>query len=520
MAQDGVPLGLNSPQGVYSDGTRLYAVDNQNARVLIWNTIPTTNEAAANVVVGQPNLNQNVWNYGGSTSAQDLIGPTYVYTDGTRLYVADSGNNRILILELDPDGKFRRSERGLGQPDMTSSGNATDAQSLFGPISVFSDGTKVYVGDSGNNRIIIWNSIPTANGTAANMVLGQPNMTSGGANNGGLGANSLHNPYSVYGDGTKLYVADYSNNRALIWNTIPTANQASANVVLGQPNMTSSVSNQGGLGAQSLSQPASVYSDGTKLYVADNSNNRSLIWNAIPTANQTLANVALGQPNMTSNNSGTSAQGLSAPWAVTANGTTLVVSDANNNRVLVWDTIPTISQAAANVVLGQADMTSGACSGCAPTAGILYTVEGTFSDGTRLYVADNYNNRVLIWNAMPTTDGAAANVVVGQADMTSGAVNAGGLSAQSLKFPTNIFSDGTRLYVADEDNHRVLIWNAIPTANHAAANVVLGQLNMTLGVQDYGGVTAQSMSYPNSPIAMGLGFMSPTVGITASRFGI
>ena len=74
--------------------------------------------------------------------------------------------------------------------------------------------------------MLIWNSIPTVNGAPADIVLGQPDMTSNGSNNDNK---SFNYPTSVYSDGTRLYVTDNGNNRILIWNTIPTANQAAAN---------------------------------------------------------------------------------------------------------------------------------------------------------------------------------------------------------------------------------------------------------------------------------------------------
>ena len=55
----------------------------------------------------------------------------------------------------------------------------------------------------------------------------------------------------------------------------------------------------------------------------------------------------------------------------------------------------------------------------------------------------------------------------------------GGVSASSMDTPKGVFSNGTKLFVADTGNHRVLIWNTIPTANGQAASLVLGQTSMT-----------------------------------------
>ncbi|HEY5038130.1 MAG TPA: hypothetical protein VIJ93_03555, partial [bacterium] len=93
---------------------------------------------------------------------------------------------------------------------------------------------------------------------AANVVVGQANMTSSST---GTTANTLKSPYGVWVAG-KIFVADSNNNRVLIYNTIPVANNASANVVVGQPNMTTGTANTGGIGPNALDLPKGVYSDG------------------------------------------------------------------------------------------------------------------------------------------------------------------------------------------------------------------------------------------------------------------
>ena len=54
---------------------------------------------------------------------------------------------------------------------------------MLNPVSVTSDGVRLFVTDLGNNRVLIWNSIPTSNGAAADVEIGQPDMTSSIANN-------------------------------------------------------------------------------------------------------------------------------------------------------------------------------------------------------------------------------------------------------------------------------------------------------------------------------------------------
>ncbi len=45
----------------------------------------------------------------------------------------------------------------------------------------------------------------------------------------------------------------------------------------------------------------------------------------------------------------------------------------------------------------------------------------------------------------------------------------------SLNFPRFALSDGTRLFVADSGNDRVLVYDEVPTENGAKADEVIGQ---------------------------------------------
>jgi hypothetical protein len=351
-----------------------------------------------------------------------------------------------------------------GQPDMTSNtanNGGVKANTLRYPKDVCSNGTWLFVTDSGNHRVLIYNSMPTSNGASASVVIGQPDMTSNTINNGGLNANTLFDPWGIFSYGTQLFVADCSNNRILIYNTIPTSNGASANVVIGQSNMTSNTANNGGLNANTLFGPTSIYSDGIRLFVADCSNSRILIYNTIPTSNGASANVVIGQSNMTSNggnNGGLKANTLYLPKDVYSDGTRLFVADGYNNRILIYNTIPVTNGASANMVIGQPDMTSNVGNNGGLKANSLYYPECVYSNGTQLFVSDWNNSRVLIYNTMPTTNGASADKVLGQPDMTSNVGNNGGLNANTLRGPMGMYGDVTRLFVADNSNNRVLTY--------------------------------------------------------------
>jgi hypothetical protein len=168
-------------------------------------------------------------------------------------------------------------------------------------------------------------------GSAATVVLGQTDFTTSLA---GLSATEMNSPTGVWTDGTRIAVADTGNHRVLIWNTFPNTNGTAADIVVGQPDFTT---NTGAAGTQGLRSPVGVSSNRLSLYVADTNNSRVLVYNTFPTMNQPAANVVLGQPDFDTEPSSVTQQGLNLPTGARAIGSQLYVGDTANNRVMVFD---------------------------------------------------------------------------------------------------------------------------------------------------------------------------------------
>jgi uncharacterized protein (TIGR03437 family) len=323
----------------------------------------------------------------------------------------------------------------LGQPDFTTTTmNAAATQNnLRLPTAVASDGTHLAVADTDHNRVLIWNRIPLTNNANADVVVGQANFTSASIPGQVPTARSLRGPQGVWIQDGKLFVADTQNNRVLIWNSIPTQNGQAADIVLGQKDFTTFVQfdiSQANVAAQSnnLLNPVSVTTDGVRLFVSDLGFNRVLIWNSIPTQNQAPADVVIGQPDMNgslANNSyqpdpsfstksigvlcasdGTDDQGnatfpescnstLSFPRFALSNGTQLFIADGGNDRVLVYKSIPTQNGQAADYVIGQL---GGDINQASDAVDSLRTPNSLAWDGTNLYVADSYNRRIMVYS--------------------------------------------------------------------------------------------------------------------------
>ena len=224
-------------------GGKLIVADSNNNRVLIWNTIPTTNGAPADVVLGQGDFTHNTANddnqdgvADAAPTARTLYYPSGIWSDGTRLIVADGNNNRILIWNTFPTSNFAPADVVLGQGDFTHSTHNDDnqdgvadatptARTLYYPYFLDSNGTQLFVTDSDNNRVLIWNSIPTVSFTPANGVLGQGDFTHNAANDDNQDgvadaaptARTLFFPAGVHIFGKTLIIADYDNYRYLIY---------------------------------------------------------------------------------------------------------------------------------------------------------------------------------------------------------------------------------------------------------------------------------------------------------------
>lgn len=318
---------------------------------------------------------------------------------------------------------------------------------------------------------------PVQNGQAADLELGQPGFTSGSANNPSLSGSTLSTTVGVSTDSNRLWVSDSGNARVLQWNSFPAVNGQSASIAIGQPNLISS----GGSTTQSGLDVGGgfIARAGTKLVVSDGSNNRVLIWSSVPTTSGQPADIVLGQQSFTTKVSGNSASSLEGPTGVWTDGTKLIVADRFNNRVLIWNSFPTSNGAPADVVLGASGfgMTP---SNTPPTASSFKAPYGVFVHANRLFVADSGNQRVLIWNTIPTANNAPADVVLGQTAFDAYFNNAGApypqVNAIGMAGPSAVFVDDCNsLYVCDAFNGRVMVFTTVPTQNGKAADAVLGK---------------------------------------------
>lgn len=348
----------------------------------------------AELVIGQPDFTSWADNAGAGTSsptAKSIYYPNGACSDGSVLYIVDQGNDRVLRWNPAPTATYTDAQGILGKSSFTDGGDAigNTATNLRGSRCAAAAG-KLVVADHLSRRVLLWNSVSSA-GQAADLALGTNSLTS--YNGGATTQTEFKSPFAAWTDGTKIVVADAGNHRVMIWNSWPTVSGVGADLVLGQQNFTTGTALTPPT-ASSMKGPAGVWSDGTRLYVADGSNNRVLIWNAWPTVNGQPADVVIGQPDATSNGLGKSATAMSAPQGVLVVDDALFVADMANDRVLVFTPIPTTSGEAASYVLGQPDLNSGNNNPAATNVS-LNDPTHMAAVGNRLYVVDQMHNRIM-----------------------------------------------------------------------------------------------------------------------------
>jgi len=324
---------------------------------------------------------------------------------------------------------------------------------------------RLFVADTENNRVLSWpNVVAQANGQAADLVIGQPNVISHTANTNGISASSLNFPTGVAVDAQgRLYVADAGNNRVLEY-TAPLTSDMAANGVFGQGGSFTTTAVLP-VTAASLRGPFGVALDTQgRLYVTDNGNNRVLGYDTPLTS--TTAQRVFGQGGSfttnTANQGGLGPASLKGPTGVALDTQGhLYVADWENNRVLEYTT--PLTSTTADQVFGQPNFTSGnynITGIVTPSANSLYRPLGVAVEAQgSLYVADSFNMRVLEYDTPLTTDTTADRVFGQGGSFTTTAVLP--VTAASMFGPAGVALDAPgNLYVADQLDNRVLEYDA------------------------------------------------------------
>jgi len=412
---------LRVPTSVFMIGNNPAVVDSYASRILVfppysqWPTETQTNPSpTATSVIGQfgdftatpANSNNFTTSLNAGRpvpSASTFAFPSVAILVGSSLFVADSGNHRV-VLWPQQGGQFTGASGVLGQDSFSSNAiNLTEGREF--------DFVRPASPTGQTNTTVL---------DAAYPVDAKLSAYSGSfPADAGLVIDQSSNP-------PHLYVADPYNNRVLGFKDIRALKAgARADIVIGQPDMTASncnypYNNPDRPSASSLCRPAGVAVDSAgNLWVADSGNGRVLRF-PTPFANPTAlpaADTVLGQSNFTSKIAVATSSTMAYPYGIAFEGNNgLLVSDAAFNRVLYFPASngAYTSGEAASKVFGQPDFNSTRTANSQTPEdnrmnGPHHIARDT--DG-RLYVADTGTSRVMIFGPTGAQPGADAHAVV------------------------------------------------------------------------------------------------------------
>ena len=361
----------------------------------------------------------------GTGSAARFTSPWALWGDGTNLYVVDRGANSIRKIVISSGVVTTFAGSTTGASGDT---NATGTAARFKfPSGIWGDGTNLYVAEFSNHLI---RKITLA-GAVVTTFAGSG--TSGSLDDTGTSA-TFSSPDSITGDGTNLYVTGINHTiRQIVITSQVVTTLAGMVGVSGSTDATGSDAE--------FSNPEGMWSDGTDLYVADRTNRtvrKVVIASGIVTTFVGTAGV-----NCADDGTGAAAQ-FATPFDLSGDGTNLYLVEGSNHlvRKIVIASGVVTTLAGNHRRQGSTD-DSGAVAQ-------LDQPEGVWADGLgNLFVADADNHTI----RKIVLDGRAVTTLAGTAG-ASGSVDDTGAAAR-FDHPSGIWGDGTYLYVSDRSSSTI-----------------------------------------------------------------
>jgi len=271
---------LQYPSGIWTDGQKLIVADAWNHRVLVWHHFPTVDGQVADVVIGQPDFLNNLPNVKGLTNppnAQSLYWCYGVWSDGKSLWIADTGNRRVLYYETIPTKHFAKADAVIGQESFNER-EYTDDNAVW-PYSIkISPEGAMAINDSQCCRVLIWKHWKDAFSKKADVLIGQSTFLDNSPNQLSFMPkdNSLHWNYDSCFYKKGIFINDTANSRVLWFKNIPVENNMSADNLIGQKDFVTGSENRDTVNSteNTLYWPFSLSEGNNCLAVADTGNHR------------------------------------------------------------------------------------------------------------------------------------------------------------------------------------------------------------------------------------------------------
>ncbi len=410
---------FDHPSGLASDGTNLLLVDRVNHRILVWNTAPTSSTSAPDFVLCQPSTTSTA---SGSELNQCNWPSEAVVTSTGKLLVADTDNERILVWNSMPTS--------TGQ----SASFAIDLGSDSWPWGIWSDGTKVIATLTGRSQIKIWNTFPSSGSQSADITIT------------GDTVNCLGTPRGVVSNGTAIIIGDHNGKCAApsvahVFTSWPTSSSAavSYDIVPTNPN---------------YAWPHGTFDAATgKMYLLS----RNLMeYDGVPSTSQAAKTEGKRIANQTPFEGGDGGD----VEVVKGN---LYVTEYNGNRLAVFLGIPTATSKA-SFYIGSPGLDSSKKNEVVVNTlqtNYMITNPRVVTVGGSMAISSGFDRSISVWKTIPATDGAKPDLVW----TTQNQHDSNPLLAMTFEPDSSagaIGSDGKAIY-AVAGQKTFVIWQGIPT---------------------------------------------------------
>jgi len=362
----------------------------------------------------------------------DFLFPGNLTSDGHNLVLADTRNHRVLIWNRAPHGNHP-PDVVLGQKDFFRNAPGTSLDRMNWPAGVATDGSRLVVADCWNDRLLVWSSFPTRNGTPADFEIRATQE----------GEGLVRMPYSAWTDGQVLAVANRGSGDLLVWHGFPQKDRV--------PDVTFS-------GSGDLGGPRYLASDGRRLVVASYDSFRhtpehaTFFWSTIPRSDSQKYDFFMQKPSWfegVPNRRSAMLRGVFGP-----EGRFLALSE--EGLLYGWSALPSHPEQAPDLFCGLDGLKYQA----GDTSGLVYV-------GETLYLSLMNGNRILGFQDLEAVRREEADFVVG-----SQAPDTSPREEHFILVNPNPVSDGRHLFVTSDFDQKMFVFRSLPDQTAARPDVV------------------------------------------------
>ncbi len=357
--------------------------------------------------------------------------PMNIATDGKRLLLADTRNNRILIWNSIPDGNVE-PDLVLGQDNFTTNNPGSGLNRLNWPVGVTAAQEKVVVADTYNNRILIWNTFPTANAQPADLYINFSHLDP---------KERIEWPWDVWTDGTKLIVTSTIGGTVLIYNSFPVSNNQRADLYLKGKNP--------GDGTDRFGTPRTIGTDGKSYLVIGDHNAKgetsisgNFFWNSFPSMDNQPYDFFMANP--------VDPNQMMWGGVKTNEGRFITVAPPG---IAIWNTVPR------SVV--PPDLFVGRAGGPCDQTGYYFN-DGDGSDlaltpSGKLFISLYNGNKVVAFNFLPVSESQCPDFAIGAPDIDTNTLDTNYIITNGVPA-----TNGTNLFVSSDFDKKLYVWKTIP----------------------------------------------------------